>query len=129
MGGAVAEACAIPRFYIPGVGPRKADLPSDSWNFEVQQRFAGRCREEALRACAGGGSPAELDPVWACMAAVLRDEYRKCDRALIEGGAAPRTCVLQSSPLAAELLFCAARAGRVNVAGRVPGKGFGNLSR
>ena len=59
----------------------------------------------------------------------LGDEYRKCDRALVKGGAAPRTCVLQSSPQAAELLFAAARAGRVEVAGRVPGKGFGNLSR
>ena len=108
--------------------PLTAQMPNDCWNFEVQQRFTVRCRDEALLACAEGKTPAEDDPVWSCLATVLRDEYRKCDRALAKGGAAPRTCVLQSSPQAAELLFAAARAGRVQVAGSGPGKGSGELA-
>ena len=54
-----------------------------------------------------------FNPVSDLSTEVLKDEYRKCDRELAKGAGAPRGCVLQSAPQAAELFFCAARAGRL----------------
>lgn len=106
-----------------------ANMPSDCWNFEVQQKFGAKCREEALAAFSDGKTPSDQDPVWSCMATVLKNDYRKCEKEAAKGGKAPQRCVLQSAKQAADLFFLQAKSGRIVVAGELPGKGSGNLSR